>query len=269
MTRPVRALASVVPPQVRARAVRRMRDSARLRRARTWLDRQDMLREPIDDQEWRIIETVRPHTLTDPTAVYGLLKAVQHVNDRGIPGALVECGVARGGSAMAMAMQCATTGHDDRDLYLFDTFDGCPPPTEDDGPILTGASAQQVWQAAVQDPEQAWFQELEGVVRANLAATGHPTSRTHLVRGMVEDTIPGRAPERIALLRLDTDWYQSTRHEMEHLWPRVVPGGVIVVDDYGWFESARRAVEEYFEHSEQPRPLLHRLNVTVRMGVKA
>jgi O-methyltransferase len=80
-------------------------------------------------------------------------------------------------------------------------------------------------------------------VRANMETTGYPSVR--YIVGKVEDTITAQMPERISLLRLDTDWYESTRHELEHLWPRLEPGGVLILDDYGWWDGARRAVDEY------------------------
>jgi hypothetical protein len=93
--------------------------------------------------------------------------------------------------------------------------------------------------------------------RARPTSTGYPPERIHLVPGLVEETIPREAPERVALLRMDTDWYASTRHQLEHLYPRLSLGGVLIVDDYGHYAGAKRAVEEYFaEHG--PWPLLTR-----------
>lgn len=104
-------------------------------------------------------------------------------------------------------------------------------------------------------------------VRANLAATGYPADRVRLVAGPVEDTLPGAAPERIAVLRLDTDWYASTRHELHHLWPRLSSGGVCIVDDYGHWAGARRAVDEYLA-AHRVDALMHRVDYTARLLVK-
>jgi hypothetical protein len=87
------------------------------------------------------------------------------------------------------------------------------------------------------------------------------------VAGRVEDTLPARAPERIAILRLDTDWYESTRHELVHLFPRLSAGGVLIIDDYGHWQGARRAVDEYLEETGV-RLLLNRIDTTGRIGVK-
>src|SRR5437773_5710167 len=100
-----------------------------------------------------------------------------------------------------------------------------------------------------------------------MAATGYPTAKLHFVQGMVEETIPATVPARIAILRLDTDWYQSTRHELEHLYPLVSHIGVLIVDDYGYWKGARKAVDEYFARAQTPM-LLHRIDSAGRIGVK-
>ncbi len=100
-----------------------------------------------------------------------------------------------------------------------------------------------------------------------MASTGYPEERLHFVKGKVEETIPGDLPGKIALLRLDTDWYESTRHELEHLWPLLVPGGVLIIDDYGHWAGARRAVDEFFA-DRVDAPLLNRVDYTARVGVK-
>ena len=100
-----------------------------------------------------------------------------------------------------------------------------------------------------------------------MESTGYPSERIHLIKGMVEETLPAQAPERLALLRLDTDWYASTKHELEQLYPRVSPGGVLIIDDYGHYEGARNAVDEYFA-SRGEHVLLQRIDWTGRMVLK-
>ena len=88
-----------------------------------------------------------------------------------------------------------------------------------------------------------------------------------MVPGLVEDTVPSQAPEVIALLRLDTDWYKSTWHELEHLYPRLSVGGVLIIDDYGHWEGARRAVDEFIE-AKGLRLFLSRIDYTGRLAIK-
>jgi hypothetical protein len=138
-------------------------------------------------------------------------------------------------------------------------------PTEHDR-ALSGESAQAQLGRTSRDHALWAVASLEDV-QANIASTGYPRERIHFVRGKVEDTIPGTISERIALLRLDTDWYESTRHELTHLYPRLSRNGVLIIDDYGHWQGARQAVDEYFAHSAEP-VFLHRVDYTARLLVK-
>lgn len=202
--------------------------------------------------------------MTSSERVVALRSALVHVVRTGVPGAIVECGVWRGGSAMAAALTLLSL-EEVRPLHLFDTFEGMSPPTEVDV-SYDGHRASDVLRESGPDSTY-WAIASMDEVRANLASTGYPDGSTHLVRGRVEDTIPDRAPDEIALLRLDTDWYESTRHELVHLWPRLSPGGVLIVDDYGHWQGARRATDEFLASLER-EPLLHRIDYTARAAVK-
>jgi O-methyltransferase len=116
------------------------------------------------------------------------------------------------------------------------------------------------------DEDSTWAIAGLGEVQRALTTTGYPAERVHLVPGKVEDTIPGAAPDEIALLRLDTDWYESTHHELVHLFPRLVGGGVLIIDDYGYWQGARKAVDEYFAEHDVPL-LLNRIDATGRVAV--
>ena len=218
----------------------------------------------------RIIERALPHTLTSVQRLQAVIDATRHVVANELPGAFAECGVWRGGSVLAMILTLQELGRDDRDVHLYDTFEGMTAPTERDVSSFD-PPALETWRAAEQQGGRAWSEFLgrfdEQSVRSTLLATGYPAERLVLVRGPVEETLPEQAPERLALLRLDTDWYESTRHELEHLYPRLEPGGILIIDDYGHWEGARRAVDEYFAQ-HPPAPLLHRTDYTGRVAVK-
>ena len=85
-------------------------------------------------------------------------------------------------------------------------------------------------------------------VKQAMMLTRYPWEKLIFVPGRVEVTLPDQAPEQIALLRLDTDWYESTYHELEHLYPRLADGGILIVDDYGHWQGARQAVDDYFRN---------------------
>lgn len=188
-----------------------------------------------------------------------------YVAEQGIAGAIVECGVWRGGSMMVVAQTLLDLAKPTYDLYLFDTFDGMPPPTAEDLDC-SGTAAGDLLNRSPRDSNMWGWSSLEQT-RSALSSIGYPQERIHFVAGRVEDTLPDRAPERIALLRLDTDWYASTRHELLHLFPRLLPGGVIIIDDYGHWQGARKATDEYLAEQKVPL-LLNRIDYTGRIGVK-
>jgi O-methyltransferase len=214
----------------------------------------------LDADALRIIEETRPYTLTSPERVAALCAAVDYVVEAQIPGAVVECGVWRGGSLMAAALRLLSHGVSTRDLFAFDTFAGMSRPTELDVDYL-GKSWRE-WDPPGRAEPEAELAE----VRSRLLSTGYPRERLTFVAGDVAETLPAaRSPNEIALLRLDTDWYESTRVELLHLYPRLVPGGVLIVDDYGHYLGARAAVDEYFRGQ---RIFLQRIDYTGRIAVK-
>jgi O-methyltransferase len=105
-------------------------------------------------------------------------------------------------------------------------------------------------------------------VQTNMKQTNYPFSKIHFVQGKVEQTIPETIPSSIALLRLDTDWYESTYHELVHLFPKLVTGGVLIIDDYGHWQGARKAVDQYFAEQKTPI-LLNRIDYTGRIAIKS
>jgi O-methyltransferase len=213
------------------------------------------------------IRRVRRDTLTTAPRIAALCDSVDYIARAGIEGAVVECGVWRGGSMMAAALTLIELDDTERDLYLFDTYTGMPEPgAEDVASPYDGYSPRKRWRRQAQLGRE-WAGVPVEEVRARLESTGYPPERLHLIAGMVEETLPDEAPKRIALLRLDTDWYASTKHELEHLYPRLAEGGVLIVDDYGHYDGARRAVDEYFEEAGDP-VLLNRIDFSGRLVVK-
>ena len=221
----------------------------------------------IDPEIASIVQSARAYTMTSTKRVAALCEAVKYIVDSRIEGDVVECGVWRGGSMMAVAKSLRWLGENKRTLHLFDTFEGMTPPTDNDVEF-DGQSAEVLLASSDKsDAESVWCHApLEGV-RAVLSETGYDMDKLVFVQGRVEDTLPNAAPERIALLRLDTDWYESTRHELEHLYPRLVPGGVLIIDDYGHWQGARKAVDEYIaEHRLQIH--LQRIDYSGRCAIK-
>lgn len=219
----------------------------------------------LSEQENAIITRCLPYTMTSTERLAALICSINHIARNKVPGAIVECGVWRGGSMMAAALSLLAHGDKSRELYLYDTFEGMPPPTARDE-RTDGTSAASL---LAQDPKGTgiWCEAGLSDVRRNIKSLEYPESLIHFVRGKVEDTIPYQAPEKISLLRLDTDWYDSTNHELEHLFPRLQPNGILIIDDYGYWKGARAAVDEYFRKLPYPA-FLHRIDETGRLFVK-
>ena len=206
----------------------------------------DDLKLPAGEFE-RYYRVVQPYTMVDPHRCHSLYQSIVYLLNYQIPGAFVECGVWRGGCCMLMALLAMTRGKRDRDIFLYDTFAGMVEPTQDDIRRKDQAAAHEEWQKHQTDTHNQWCYAGLEEVKKNMASTGYPTERIHYIKGKVEETIPHAGmPEKIALLRLDTDWYESTKHELEHLFPRLVPGGVIILDDYYFWQGQQKAVDEYF-----------------------
>jgi O-methyltransferase len=226
---------------------------------------------PVDFEERDIvvIRQVEPYTLTSGPRIVALCHAVRYIVEHAVPGALVECGVWKGGSMMAAALVLLEQRVTDRDLYLFDTFAGRTEPkllepTKHDV-SFAGIAPEQAPQIDAAD--RAWLDAPLQTVRGVMESTGYPAARVHYVEGPVEATIPEQAPDEIALVRLDTDWYESTKHEWEQLYPRVSRGGIIIIDDYGHWQGSRKATDEYLARTRAPL-LLTRIDYTGRLAVK-
>lgn len=219
----------------------------------------------LSDDERAILTRALPFTMTSLPRMTSLIHAVNHITDLRLPGDIAECGVWRGGSMMITALTLLARGDTSRSLYLYDTFEGMSAPTADDK-CPDGISAAQQLQDEPKGTGIWCCASLEDV-RANLLSTGYPADKIHFIKGKVEDTLPHQLPADLALLRLDTDWYESTRHELQHLYPLLCDHGLLIIDDYGYWQGAKKAVDEYFSASREP-VFLHRIDNTGRILVK-
>jgi O-methyltransferase len=220
----------------------------------------------LSEEQRRIVSTAKPFTMTSIERMVALINAVSYVIENEIPGEIAECGVWRGGSMMTVALTLLALGDRTRSLYLYDTFEGMSAPTEFDK-SFSGVVADELLRKDPRGQGNWCYASLEDV-RRNLLSTGYPEEKIHLIKGKVEDTIPKSLPPKISLLRLDTDWYESTKHELEHLYPLLHPKGILVIDDYGHWQGAKKAVDEYFREQNET-VFLHRIDYTARLVVKS
>lgn len=212
----------------------------------------------------QLLDRVRPYTMTSIERLYAMHKATEYVVKAGTPGDFVECGVWRGGSMMMAALSLIALGDTSRRLMLFDTFAGHPRPD----PERDGRQFYDEWARRRRtDQSSDWADVSIEEVRHNMESTGYPPQNIKLIKGVVQETIQSNLPDAIALLRLDTDWYDSTAHELKHLYPRLQKDGVLLIDDYGSMGGQRQAVDEYFKDNGIAL-LLNRVDFSGRMAIK-
>lgn len=215
-----------------------------------------------------IFKKVTPYTMTSKERIFSLIEAVKYIVQNNIPGDIVECGVWKGGSMMTIAETLRCLNVTDRELYLYDTYEGMTAPTEHDL-SMHDETAMSMLNKEVDHKEKSavWAYSALEEVKANVGLVNYPDGRIHFIKGDVLKTIPNDHHQQIALLRLDTDWYESTAHELLHLYPKLVQKGVMIIDDYGCWKGARKAVDEYLG-KETFKPLLNRIDETGRIIIK-
>ena len=219
----------------------------KLRRARADLREARAQLAPLPEHVEAAIVGVRADHLTflKPERLRELAAIVLDIEQRGLPGLIVEAGTARGGSAIVLAAAKAPA----RPMKVYDVFGMIPPPGERDGEDvharyekIAGGGAKGVGG----ETYYGYRDDLYGEVTESFARLGVPVAENsvELVRGLFEDTI--ELDEPVAFAHLDGDWYESTMTCLTRIAPLVVPGGRIVLDDYGKWSGCRAAVDEYF-----------------------
>lgn len=206
-------------------------------------------------------ELVAPYTMTSPAARAAMAAAVRKADTEKTPGDIVECGVWRGGNIILARLLSPA-----RTCWLYDTFAGMTEP----GPLDVSHKGKVALEGYHRRREAGvgWCAASLDEVKAALAETHtFDEGRLRFIVGDVTETlrIPANLPERIAVLRLDTDWHASTRTELEVLWPRLQRGGTLIIDDYGHWKGCREAVDAFFAAKRQP---LWKIDYTARMTVK-
>jgi hypothetical protein len=214
------------------------------------------------------VDRIKRHTMTSFERLASLWQQVRYLDRFDVPGAFVECGVWKGGSTGLMALaHRATRAVPTRELHLFDSFEGLPEPDA----VLD--DQQSVDYAGAGGGELRSVGKCVGTLDENRELMerllGYPTDLLRYHVGWFQDTIPRDAPAlgSIALLRLDGDWYESTRICLEHLYDKVSRGGVVVIDDYGHYEGCRKAVDEFLQRRKEPVLLSH-IDYTGRYWIK-
>lgn len=233
------------------------------------LDASDVAIE-LDTEEVKLIRYILENkfTMTSAERLVNTLKACKYAVQNNIPGDFVECGVWRGGHGILAKKTFERMGSSKK-VWMFDTFEGMSEPTVHDVNARTKEKAEIKYQAKIKNTHVDWcYASLEDVKKC-CQVSGIDTNSIKFVKGDVCNTLndPANRPDKIAILRLDTDWYESTKMELECLYPTLSNGGVLIIDDYGHWQGSRKAVDEYFANSEY-KPLFNVVDYTGRSAIK-
>jgi hypothetical protein len=222
----------------------------------------------IENEFIEIFKKCRGFTMTSIERMYALYLSTKYVVNHNISGDIVECGVWRGGSMMLCALTLLNMDNREKKIFLYDTFEGMPKPTDKDIRAKDKKKAYELLtHTDIEIRKSFACISSEDEVKKNLYSIKYPKENLEFIKGKVEDTIPRVIPEKISILRLDTDWFSSTYHELCYLFPKLSTDGVIIIDDYGYWKGARDATDKYFKENNI-KILLNRIDQTGRIGIK-
>ena len=219
--------------------------------------------------EKKIILRSLKYSMTTNIRMWALLQSAKEVLRKKIKGDFVECGVWRGGNIILLK-NILEQQKIKKNVYGFDTFEGMTEPTRHDVDTENNSALALMKKIDKKDQEfSIWAYSSLQNTKNNIFNNINSKKNLKLIQGKVEDTlvIKNNIPKKISLLRLDTDWYESTKIELEILYPLLQKGGILIIDDYGHFKGCRKAVDEYFsKHKIKLR--LHYVDYTCRLIIK-
>lgn len=217
--------------------------------------------------ENNVIDKVKDFTMTSPERIVSLIRAIEYIDMNNIEGDIVECGVWKGGSIGAAMLALIKSNRTDTKIWLYDTFEGMNKPTDFDLDINGNLASERMKKEDV-ETSTLWAKAELDIVKENVSNYNYPNENISFIKGIVEETLlSSKLPDKISLLRLDTDWYESTKIELEVLYPRLVSGGILIIDDYGHWDGCRRAVDEFFG-TMKFKPFFSRIDYTGRIIIK-
>jgi O-methyltransferase len=228
----------------------------------------------MEDEARQKIRLVRSHTMLPYRRLITLYQQAVFCEKNEIQGSYVECGTWKGGAIGLMALANLQHATVRRDLHLFDSFEGLPEPDE----AIDGEKAAQ-FARDLGARANGKLAPLEGAfgsvgtleINKQLLekVVGYDTNHLHYYKGWFQDTLPRHAADvgDIAILRLDGDWYSSQSVCLDYLYDKVVSGGFVIIDDYGWFDGDRRAVDEFMQR-KQIRAFLNHIDNAGRYWIK-
>lgn len=228
-----------------------------------------IIKDMSEEQFLNIYQNCKGISMASTESLYSLYKAIEYIIKGNIPGDFVECGVWKGGVAMLMAFTATKLKDKKRKIYLFDTFQGMTLPGKFDALLSDNTSAKEIYKNSKKKEKDSytWCYADLNSVKSNLSSTKYPKKNLIFVEGDVQQTLKQKnnLPKAISILRLDTDFFESTKIELETLYPRLSIGGVVIIDDYGTWTGTKKACDDYFAGKNI---LFHRIDNSCRIGVK-
>ncbi len=239
----------------------------RIEHKNSWYKRNEHFIAEIDENELEIIKKISNYSMSTPANHWAIIQSIKHISKYNIKGDFVECGVWKGGNLILFKIISDKFNLNNR-IYAFDTFEGMPEPGGEDFD-LKGINAKQIYDKYRNKDIKWCYSNLEEVKSNIMSFNKKYIDEFNFIKGKVENTLidERNLPEKISLLRLDTDFYESTKKELEVLYPRLSSGGVLIIDDYGHWKGTKKAVDEYFQLSKNFE-WLHRIDYGSRLLIK-
>ncbi len=213
--------------------------------------RQTSFPDVVDPVFWEMYDIAKRYSMLHVTGFLNLYNSMRYIG-RHVEGDIVECGTFLGGASIFIGLCMERFGFK-RQLWMLDTYAGFPPGQTDSRRGIEAKGPR--------------YRSYLKAVKQNVATSLSSTDHIHFVEGDVEQTIPKLKVDKLSMLRLDTDFYVSTKVELDHLYPKLASGGVLIIDDYGVYDGSRRATDEYLDALGNPI-LLNRIDGGVWTGIK-
>ncbi len=205
----------------------------------------------LTDEDKNYIKLVSKFSMTTEIRIYSLIQSLKYIKYKNIKGDFVECGVWKGGNIILFKKFLEKYfKQEDRQIYAYDTYEGMNKPSDFDYNLQNKKKAEKLLLDDKNKTTNIWGIYGLDQVKTNLINNTDNLDNINFIKGEVEKTLDleKNLPSKISILRLDTDWYESTKKELEVLYDRVTSGGVIIIDDYGHWGGSKKAVDEFFKN---------------------
>ena len=234
----------------------------------SWYKRNEHLIAEIDEDELKIIKKISDFSMSTPANHWAIIQSIKHIDKNKIEGDFVESGVWKGGNLILFKFFLNKLNLNKK-IFAYDTFKGMPMPGDKDYD-LKNIDAKEIYDK-YNNKNIKWCYSTLEEVKSNIESFDKNYLKSfNFIKGKVEETlrVSNNLPNKISLLRLDTDFYSSTKAELEVLYPRLVSGGVLIVDDYGHWKGSKKAVDEYFD-LDKNFLWFHRIDYASRLYIKS